>query len=558
VPETCDLVAQDREVRGWGKPSIVVALLAWFSGIALSIRSPLNGDVTYTLGGLHTAGAAGFSAQDIFVARPVAYRFFMAGLEGIRSVFVADGTTFAAQTIIRLGADLFVVAVCVVAYFGLRRHLDRRLSAVLAYAAAVSLTLAPPWHFLQPDWLGVVLSVLCVGAALWPRPWWLGGVLGGLCVMAVVAVKFATAPWAAMALIAVFLLDRRRAIAAGVLGVAFFGAWTLVMNVVLPWENIWLSDQVALVEQSPLNRGVRWSDILHLIADVVDTTIVSPVVMALPAAACALLLGRTSRKDRLWTGGVLLVLAIFSIGSAFGQGEGLMYHFVGVPVFVDAVAGLAFVRVSPSRLPLAVTGVLAVAAGLVLMAQPAQWRLANRVIAAVVVVAVAGVGVLLVVLARRRRAAGATPWIPNLIPSLGAIVLCASLAVSYMPTATYAFSVYDYQIVVGNLKLGSPRAQELRNAIGGSQTPVLYFAFGSVGYEIGNPTPCRYPSPQWLQRSVTIEAVTEMRSFEDNLACMSNDSTAKYLIIDPSWFKVERAPAVVRERVDAMFDARRR
>lgn len=531
----------------------MVALLAWFSGIALSMRSTLNGDVMYTLGGLRTAGAAGFAVQDIFVARPLAYRFFMAGLDGIRSVFVADGTSFAGQTIIRLGADLFVVAVCAVAYFGLRRHLDRRLAAVLAYTAAVSLTVAPPWHFLQPDWLGVVGSVLCIGAALWPRPWWLGGLLGGLCVMIVVAVKLATAPWAAMALVVVFLLDRRRAIAAGIAGVAFFGAWTLMMHVVLPWENIWLSDQVALVQQSPLNRGVRWSDILKLIADVVDTTIVSPVVMALPAAAYALVVVRTSRKDRLWTGGVLLVLAVLSVGSAFGQAEGLMYHSVGVPVFAAAAIGLAFVRVVPSRLPLIVTGLLAAVAGLVLMVQPAHWRVNNRMAAVIVVVAVALVGVLLVVLERRRQAAGGSPWIPGVVPSLGAVVLSGALAVSSMPTATYAYSAYDYQISVGNVRFGSAAAQPVRDAIG-ADTPVLYFAFGSVASEIGNPTPCRYPSPQWLQRSITIKAVAKMRSFEDNLACLSTDSPAKYLIIDASWFKVARAPAVVRERVDAMFD----
>ncbi|WP_028709669.1 hypothetical protein [Propionicicella superfundia] len=542
------------DARGWGRPLVVVALLAWVAGIALTTRSALNGDVTYTLGGLRTAGLAGFAVQDIFVARPVAYRFFMAGLDGVRAVFVPVTGTFAGETIIRLSADLVVVAVCAVAFAGLRRHVGRRLAAVSAFAAATALTLAPPWHFLQPDWLGVVLSVLAVGAALWPRRWWLGALAGGLCVMAVVAVKLATAPWAAMALVVIFLLDRRRAVATAVSGGLLVGVWAGLMNVLLPWENIWLSDQVTLVQQSPLNRGLRLSDLTKLALHVVETAVVSPVVMTLPVSAAALVASRTSRRSRWWTAAAVVVLGALSVASGFGQGEGLMYHFVGAPVFAAILAGVAFVRVPRARMPLVLSAVVAGAAGLALMAMPADWRLDHRATAAAVCLGVALAGIVLVAFATRR----GSPRRPlrlgaGAVPSLGAAVLCAVLAVSSMPTATYAYSVYDYQITVGAVRLRRAAAAEVRDAIG-ADTPVLYFTFGSVGYSIGNPTPCRYPSPQWLQRSVTIDAVTRMRSFADNLECLSSDTTAQYLIIDSTWFTLDQAPAIVRERVDELFD----
>ncbi len=68
----------------------------------------------------------------------------------------------------------------------------------------------------------------------------------------------------------------------------------------------------------------------------------------------------------------------------------------------------------------------------------------------------------------------------------------------------------------------------LRGSIGPDE-PVLYLTYGTVGYHLGNPTDCRYPSPLWLV------AGEDLASGRDNARCL-DDENAAWVIIEPAWY----------------------
>jgi hypothetical protein len=114
----------------------------------MSFWSALNNDVTYALGGIETAGRGGVSVWDVFIARPIAYRLFMTLIDG-----PAGG-----EGITRLGAVLLAAGVAVVLFLGLRRAWNARVSVFVAAATGLALIVAPPWHFLEPDWVAALLG----------------------------------------------------------------------------------------------------------------------------------------------------------------------------------------------------------------------------------------------------------------------------------------------------------------------------------------------------------------------------------------------------------------
>jgi hypothetical protein len=64
---------------------------------------------------------------------------------------------------------------------------------------------------------------------------------------------------------------------------------------------------------------------------------------------------------------------------------------------------------------------------------------------------------------------------------------------------------------------------------------------------------CRYPTPDFLQRTRYDRSVTGLASYRENLRCL-DDPTARYAVLDTSWFPLDKvAPqvsAAVRERFD--------
>ncbi|MEU4236322.1 hypothetical protein [Actinoplanes sp. NPDC026619] len=522
-----------RKARPWGA---IVAGVAALAAAALTGLASLNGDVTYALGGMETAGRGGVSVWDVFVARPLAYRLLLDGLD-----FTGGHPMALTHRLIRAETDLLIVVVAVLLFVGLRRHLDRRAAAGIAVATGLALVIAPPWHFLEPDWMAALAAVVAVGAALAPRRFWLGALLGGAGAVLVIALKLATVPIALLALLAIAVLDRRRAIwatvATGVLAVV----WYLTTKHFLPWEWIWLTDQANLVADSPIHHGLRFSDFRELWHGLGDVAVLSPVVAAAPPAFAALIRRVPTTRGRLLGAAVAVVASGLSVASAYGQAEFYMYHYAIVPVLAAAVWGAAFALCPGARLPLAASTLLLAAMSFVALRRPAGWRLAHFELVENAYLLVAVLAVLVVWF----RPAGSAPW------PVGVLALTVALVPPVLLGAPYAFSTYDYQISAARPNAtGYARTSERI----GRDTPVLYLSFGAINHVMGNPTTCRYPSPQWLQRGTWLARVREYQSYADNLACLTSDQQARYLIVQNDWFKLDKAPADVKELLDARFD----
>ncbi|GAA0585740.1 hypothetical protein GCM10010172_83700 [Paractinoplanes ferrugineus] len=522
-----------RRSRPWG---LIVAGVVALAAAGLAGLAALNGDVTYALGGLETAGRGGVSVWDVFVARPVAYRLMLGSLDLTGSLDMAF-----THRLIRAEADLVIVAVAVLLHFGLRRHLAGPVAAGIAAATGATLLIAPPWHFLEPDWMAALAAVVAVGAGLAPRRHWLGALLGGLAAVLVVAVKLATAPIALIALIAIAVLSRRRAVwvavATGVLAVV----WYATTKHFLPWEWIWLKDQADLVADSPIHHGLRLRDFRELAHGLGDATVLSPVIAVAPAAFAALVHRLPTTRQRLLGAAVAVVASGLSVASAYGQAEFYMYHYAIVPVLAAAVWGAAFALCPGARLPLVVSTVALAVLSFVALRQPAGRRLAHyELVENAYLLAAVGTAVIVWTVSTR-----SVPW------PVGSVALTLALVPPVLLGAPYSFSTYDYKISAATPNPSGYAAVSERI---GRDTPVLYLSFGAVNHAMGNPTSCRYPSPQWLQRGTKIASVREYRSYADNLACLTQDSQARYLIVQTDWFKLDKAPADVKELLDARFD----
>ncbi|MFD0516968.1 hypothetical protein [Paractinoplanes durhamensis] len=329
-----DHAAPPRKARPAGLIAAGAAGVVVLVAVVLTALASLNGDVTYALGGLETAGLGGVSVWDVFVARPLAYRLLMNVLDFTNSHDMAF-----THRLIRAETDLLVAAVGVLLFVGLRRHLDKRAAAGIAFATGLALVVAPPWHFLEPDWMAALAAVVAVGAGLAPRRDWLGGLLGGAGAVLVIAVKLATVPIALLALLAIAVLSRRRAGWATAATAVLAVVWYLTTKHFLPWEWIWLKDQADLVADSPIHHGLRWRDFQELWRGLGDATVLSPVIAVAPAAFAALI-RRVPDVRMRWLGvAVAVVAAGLSVASAYGQAEFYMYHYAIVPVLAAAVWG---------------------------------------------------------------------------------------------------------------------------------------------------------------------------------------------------------------------------
>ncbi|WP_250000778.1 hypothetical protein [Actinoplanes sp. M2I2] len=564
---------------------VIAAALAVIAAMVMSLWSALNDDVTYALGGIETAARGGVSVWDVFVARPVAYRLLMVWLE----LPVPDGASLTVTELaVRLGADLLVAGSAVALFFGLRRYLSSGAAGLIAVATGLALIVAPPWHFLEPDWAAVLVAALAVGAACAPRRVWVGAVLGGFAAFLAIGLKLATFPLALLALLLIGLLDRRRAGWTGLATAVFTVAWWLATKQFLPWEGIWLNDQANLVANSPIHHGIRWEEIHGLLTGLGDTALISPIVAVAPAAA-ALLVRRLEPGRRRWAGGVIAVIATgFSLASAYGQGEFFMYHFAAVPVFAAGVWAAAFALCPAARTPLAVTTAAFAVASFFLLRRPAEWRLDNVTVITVTYLVVAVVAAV-VACSYAGRAARRTPGnVPAprtttenvTLPAprtpaddtaatatrrsrrpasvaVGVVALAAAIVLGNLPKAPFAFSGYNYR--GDNDRPTATGYTALRERIG-ADTPVLYLTFGSANYKLGNPTHCRYPSPQWLQRGTYVRPVRSTESYADNLRCLTDDHDARYLVWQPFWFnRMKSGPQVsslLQQQFDCSFEAR--
>jgi hypothetical protein len=520
---------------------VAAAALAALAATVVGSLPNLNGDVRYALGGLETAGRGGVSVWDIFVSRPLAYKLLMAALDKGRLLLVDGTPSNTANLVIRIETYVVVVAVIAVLFLGVRRVAGPWAAAGIAGSTGLTLLVAPPWHFLEPDWVAAVAAVLAVGAACAPRRPWLGALLAGPAAMLVVAVKASTFPIALIALLVIFVLDRRRAAWTALSTVVCVVLWYLLTKHFQPWEWTWLSDLAYLVHSKP--QGIHIDDLRRLRFAVGDAAVLSPVVVLAPAAVAALVRREAGRRQ--WVGAVVaLVAGGLSLAPAYGQAEFYNYHFAATVVLAGGVWGAAFALCPGFRLPLVAATVLVTAVSLVLLRQPVSWRLAHAgpVIWAYEIAAVA-LAVAAWFLAGRARVS--LPW------AAGVVALCFALLPPVLPGYPYAFSTYNHNVRNGR-SVDAALADFGKRL--GPDTPVLYLTYGAVNYGMGNPTTCRYPSPLWLQRGAVMPRMRTRPSYADNLRCLSEDRDARYLIVQPTWFSIPKSAPEVRALIDERFD----
>lgn len=522
----------------------------------------INFDIRYAVGGLRVAGAGGVgSFATIFVHRPLAYRALAALLDlGPSTVFPGSPTGQWAEAVFRLEALALVALVAFAVGRGLRRYLAPRLAVAIAAGTGLALALAPNWTFLEPDWAGALCAVAAVGVALWPRRLWLGGLLGGFLLLVAVALKMATAAYLPLALGAIVFLDRRRAGATAGWAAGFVVAWVALTWRFEPTEWQWLHDMAALIPDSPLRVGLGRVEWGQFGVSAANLMIVSPVVLALPAAAVLLV----RRAPRPWLAALALLGALIcAVAPVLVQAEWFQYQWVAVPLLTAGLVGYVLADPRPDRLgpvgagsmlgPVAVGGV----ASAVLLCAGPSWRADRLLPVAYAYLGLAVLGVLVAIVAGRRGSAVErrvrVPW-----PALAALSAVATLGigVANLPSAAYTFAGYESTVTNINLyQQTAARRQEFAavRARIGANTPVLYLAFGDVGYLLGNPTHCRYPSPVWLQRSTFLPYVRGFASYRDNIACLS-DPDARYLVLQPTWFTIAGLAPALANRINQTFD----
>lgn len=513
--------------------------LRWLTGVVITVVTVvqitlpgINQDVRYVVGAVTTAGAEGLSWTEIWAHRPLLARGILAALATF-----SPGSFWASEALIRLWSILLAAGAAWLLWRGLGTPLTPRMSGWVALAVGCALGWAPGWDFAEPEWYATVLAVAAIGVALRGK---LGPWLAGLGLAAVTLIKYTTAAYAVVALIILAMLvgprDRRFRVTTATTLVATplgFGLTVLIE----PREWQWLRDMPTL------NPGFRFSALPALVEGLTNAAIVAPITIVGLVAAVALLADRSTRRH-----GVLALVALALLTAPFViQQQGFLYHLSAVPVAAAALT--AAVATAGSRVPigLVTTGLLGLIAGVGLFAAlgPRQrdqtWWLALLAIAVLFVI-----GVLLV--AFRIHRAGA---------ALVLIAMLAPLLVTVSPRTAYSFSLaHNRTTALSNLDQARGGAERRANAHLHlpPQTPVLYLSF-SAPYWLGNPTPCRYVSPTFLQRAVGARAVdiAATPSFTENLACLS-DRAAEAVVIETGWFDVDRVRPEVRSAVEANFD----
>jgi hypothetical protein len=515
--------------------------------------SGLNHDVRYVLGGMRASGRGGFAASGVFVHRPLTYRWLLSGLDHLTAGPVAVREAWIRALVIALTAALTWWL-----RRGLGRFLPRREATAVAVAVGLVLVYAPAWDFLQPEWVAVWLAAASLAAGLALRRTPVAAGAAGVFAALAVLVKYTTAPTALLPLGALVVLDRRRGWWAAAATALAAPAGFVLAIAVQPREWRWFNELSALNPDTPVQQGLRAAD-LRLLAQTVGTeALMNPAVALLPAAVLLLARGAATRRARwawpLLTGagvaGVLVALVV--------QGQWFQYHLAALPVLGAALCGLAAARATrdaPHRVPSAL-----VAAALLLgaavppaAARPLPWRTAHATAAYVllsVVVAATSAAAWRAAGARRagtgsrarrttRAGAGAGTW------AAGVAALLA-VAVPAWPTTPYSFDTRHADFTAlerahDRRDLGRWLAS-VRDRIG-PDTPVTYLAFGDVAYLLGNPTHCRYPTPDFLQRTRYDREITGQASYREDLRCVA-DPAARFAVLDTSWFPL---PAVAPE-----------
>jgi hypothetical protein len=527
-------------------------------GLVLAGLLGLNGDVQQTIGGINVAGEGPFGAVDVFTHRPLVYRLIVGGLHAPASLLGEPGSDAYELGFRILGMALAAGAAGLLAA-GLRRYLPRAPALAAAAVIGTVLVLATPWGFMQPEWVAGVIAVAAVGAGLLPRRPVIGAVIGGLLAAAVVAAKLATAPIAVGLLIAVALVDRRRAGWMAVATACWVAAW-IVWSLSVPGERMWMPDMVALAPGAPWRSGISLAEVDWALRSVGSKALAQPVVLMLPIATAILCTGRT--RARAATVIVLVILAgVLALAPLAVQGVWYLYHAEALPIVAAAVLGLATGRVLSERngsglaalavATLVVSGVAAYMLSLEPTARGAHVR-SPLLLAAVVSVLLAG-------LLPVAGGIGRAMW-RRRIPTIVAAGMAATLSLpALLPASAWSFDPRITGRSNATWRVQSVRQREhmtkLSQAIG-RPTEVLYLAYGDVAYYMANPTDCPYPSPAFLKVATRAEYVESLATYRDNLDCLT-DADEPYAVVQPGWLFDGPRTTTIRELLDRSFDCSR-
>jgi hypothetical protein len=557
------------ERRDWRRVAILAALgIGWLAIVMLTARHGLNGDIEYVLGGFEVRGGGVGAAVDTFVHRPLTYRLVMGGLDSaVRLLGLTPQSQVPYETAVRAAACLLVAATAWVLFVGLRRRLGSLQAGAIAAASATALIAAPNWHFLQPEWVASLLVVAGVAAALAPRNGLVAAALSGALLIAAVGAKLATAPYALIGVGLILLLDRRRA-AGSAIGGAVAGVLALLALLAMPVERQWVIDMIALNPNSPMRAGFTTGDLRALAHSLGSVATTSPAVLLLPATAVLLTSTVHGWHDRAALVAIGLGCVLLAVSTVVVQGAYYLYHYSILPVLAAAVAAAAAARWLP-RTPLvgvavAVALALGGVVGLWMLVHDATWRAATLERNLWLLIAVAGLataGAALAVAAESRRPGLKGPALPanrgGRFAAGAAIALLASAALLPVLPLRSAWSLAP-SVTAATGESWASGARKAHDTLAdlsariGRDAPVLYLAYGTVPYHMGNPTDCAYPSPVWLLTS-TRSYVPDLPSFADNARCLRT-AEAEWLIEQPGWLDPTTLPAELQRLIADTYD----
>jgi hypothetical protein len=222
---------------------VVVIGLLWL----LTLQLGLNGDVQYVVGGLRTSEPGGVIAPlDTFTHRPLVYRIFLVGMDGVGATETLKGHSLIAyERTLRIAADLLVILASGILVLGLRRHLPTRTAFAAGLGVGFGLAFGPPWDFLQAEWLAALCTVLGMGLMLWIPNLSLAALAGGLFLAIAIWAKLATLPYAMAALVLVAIFSARRA-SFGAAGTVLWAVLLAILTLAHPFEVGWLRDIASL------------------------------------------------------------------------------------------------------------------------------------------------------------------------------------------------------------------------------------------------------------------------------------------------------------------------
>jgi hypothetical protein len=500
--------------------------------------SGLNHDVRYCLGGMRAAARGGIPASGTFIHRPLAYRWLLSGLDHLTT-----GPVALREAWIRLLVIALTAAVVWWLRGGLARYLPRREANAVAAATGLALLFAPAWDFLQPEWVAVWLAVTALAAGTAPRRMRYAVPAAGFLISLVALVKYTTAPTALLSLGVLIALDRRRgwwtAAAAAVATPAGF----LFAIAVQPREWRWFNELSALNPGGPLQNGFHAADLGHLIDTVGTEALMNPLVALLPAAVVLLARRAATRRAR-WAWPLLTAAGVAGVLVALVvQGQWFQYHLAALPVLAAALWGLALARY-PHRWLVDAALLLGVVVPL-LAGQSLTWRGAHAAVTFTLVSVVAAAA-----LGTASRTAQAPPRYA------AAIATVLALAIPAWPTTPYSYDTrHSSYTALERAQARDDLGHWLDGVRGriGPDTPVAYLAFGDVGYLLGNPTHCRYPTPDFLQRTRYDPDIASQASYRENLRCIG-DPTARYAVLDTWWFPLGQVAPEVSAAVRARYD----